>query len=472
MASDATGSPLLCALHESEPLENGDYDEIDTASSDLHPLTAGYCAAAQLPLELVMMVFDCVWAEDDNAALVLGGVCRHWRNIVHQTQKLWLNLVLGPRNPRGKAWLYLRRSKNGVRRLTLRGLAASEAFQKHRDEKRFNSVTSLEVHLLSDAHRFEYASISWWTSFHLPLLTSFNCVVPEDAATVAWFIPNAKTQLQRLEHLSISAPTFEFSHLPAMSMLKTLVLDMKRATRENTWRGPCASCCFEQILRWSPLLESVSLRGKTVETCALSGMSAPPFTLAHLKSLHLEGWFTKSGALSLLRLPALKSLHILPPDTIAAKSVLERLEDAGASDIEELRLRSIPDTDCSLLAPYIRKMSRLSILELSNCQGDIDDLLYKLVRADEPLPLEEIVISDCPALTRGAIDKLVYAGIPSGDYTTPILVHTLSVHGCARVTADQLLNALTLQGRKEYFDTEWWWDLFLPTPPAGTVIDL
>ncbi|KZW03483.1 hypothetical protein EXIGLDRAFT_758834 [Exidia glandulosa HHB12029] len=426
-----------------------------------------YRAFERMPLELVMIIFTLVQVTDHHAPIILSAVCRYWRNFVRDTPTLWYILVLGPHAPHRKALLYLMHSKNNIRRLTIHGLRASKAFCKLRDQERFCTVTSLEVHLVSDKHYFKRASLLWWTQFNLPHLTSIQCFAPDPNTTVVWFESEALTQVQRLEHCIISASTFHFSEWLNTTRLKTLVFEVAHTSRERLSRH-CASCCIHRILRWSPLLESVSLKGTTVETCSPTWVDAP-FTIECLKSLRLAGCFTCASVLNLLRLPALQSLHIAVPADVTVSSVLARLVDAGIASVTELRITRIPDIDCSILAPYILEMNKLCTLELAHCKAQINDLIYRLALRQPPFPLEDISISDCPALTCDALETLIYARIGTGDHTTPLPMHTISVQGCTNITSLKLHDAMTDKGRTRRFAMR---ELMSITHPlTDTIID-
>ena len=72
-----------------------------------------------LPAEIIGNIGACSMAYNPNIAVVMGGVCRYWREAVCSRPELWTHLVLGSRRPAEKTDLWRERSRKHLVELSI-----------------------------------------------------------------------------------------------------------------------------------------------------------------------------------------------------------------------------------------------------------------------------------------------------------------------------------------------------------------
>ena len=96
--------------------------------------------------------------DNPNIAVVLAGVCRHWRESIYAYKALWRHLVLGSKASLDKVVLWFQRSGDCITTLEV-----SESFDHRRDD---SILPSLEI-FLGEVRHFKYFNAAdiqpeWW----------------------------------------------------------------------------------------------------------------------------------------------------------------------------------------------------------------------------------------------------------------------------------------------------------------------
>ena len=405
-------------------------DAIETMRKEIHELqrlTA--CHVGTMPFEILLEVLQYVQQDGPHTALRMGGVCRHWRDVVQRSPVLWSNLVLRGSKPERKAALFLKNAQQGGQRSKLRtinvaGLAAAKLFVSLRASGQLATITEaiLDAEFFNDPVG---TSFSLFDLSQLPSLRRFSIRNGTEFAVTEADV----ARLASLEHLSVQALEVAFSVAPQFDALRTLHLQgVLSSSLINIAVGTDTG--HRQVLNMiatAPLLQELHL--------ATTMLSTQPtdvdIDLPELRSFEPGPHIRNDLIWSRLQMPNLNRLVLTAPVSTYQTLGFMRCD---LTKLTELRLVGPIDIPATRIAERLLTMHNLANLAIIRAEGDITDLVDQISQAGG-LALEEVNFTDCQRLTGGAVVRLVRSRLTTAFTGAPQQCRLISLilDGCSLV---------------------------------------
>lgn len=374
------------------------------------------CHIGTLPVEVLSEIFAYMLANDADAPLRVGAVCKHWR---HATSDLWTRLRLGFYKPDAKAEHWLKMSNRRVDELMTNGWSATAVYNERQAAGDLVSLRKL---------RLDFDAPTPGTDVMPDLLLDGPPALQELHLTVTnaivTFADEHLALLSHLQHLRLDVPFVQFMVVPAMSELRSLHVHGRLSIAVD----PSFHDALGLLLRSSPLLRSLYLCDGMVDPRPTAIETIP---LQFLASIHLSS-LASSPVLNALHVPSLERLVLTQVGS--AIVALQRFRASDLANLRELRLAGVADSSPQLL-PFLLAMPRLAVLQVSRSTADVGQLVDGL--ALSTLALEEVDFSHCTRLTGGPLVRLVKARIPDGEEQMSRL-RVMTIDGCPLVEPDVL----------------------------------
>ena len=276
-----------------------------------------------LPAHVVETIALYALADNPNVAVILGGVCRSWRESVHACPALWTRLVIGPRATKAKIELWRQRSKKHI--LSVR---VSQTFEASRHESLLRSMADV-----------------------MPLIRQLEFINEAAFSKLGW-----TNSLSHLQTLIISSPRFngtrkvrleflgEQQHLRHVTF-RNVPLSLSHRNPGAEWSATSAKL-INVSFSWRLLRQMSNLESLDVENSAFPWHHTydPPIALPLLKRFrHSCGSHNAHRAQRSLAMPSLEVLDLYALQ-FHAHRVLDSLVytfhqltflDVGRSDIED-----------------------------------------------------------------------------------------------------------------------------------------
>ncbi|KAH7106144.1 hypothetical protein BKA62DRAFT_688996 [Auriculariales sp. MPI-PUGE-AT-0066] len=369
---------------------------------ELHRLTG--CHIGTMPFEILLEVLLYLQADDPNTPLPMGGVCRHWRDVVSRSPALWSSLVLRDHKPERKAKLFIDKALRGgqwseLKSIDVEGLTAAKTFKARRDSGQLDAL----MHASFDAARFNDPVGTDFNLFDLSQLPRLRSLTITNGAE--YRVCEADIlRLASFRHLSIHALEVAFETTPEFPELRRLHLQgVNNNSQINVSVG--VNVGYKQILdiiQSAPLLEELHLSTTLMSTQSTADLV---IELPYLQSL--EPGFHASSLLisSHLRTPNVSRLvlaaSLLPEDIFIGVHIT-------SSNLIELHLHKLFLTNLGPVVDQLLQMRNLRVLAIPRAQGAIDRILDAISQVGG-LALEEVDFTGCDELGSGAVVRLVRA---------------------------------------------------------------
>lgn len=374
----------------------------------------------KLPVEIFAEIFTLVFNLESREAIVVSHVCKHWRAVAISTPALWRTLILGKKNPAGRAKLWMARSQGRIRELSIR-----ETFENSRatlssalDGFAWAHLRICRIEGENTIRQFNELIADLSTSHILSDVIEVELTCTSEHRNAFPFRYDLLNP--RLQSLALRSQVVDWTPLSdQFTQLISLVVEDSLT--------PLPGSVYT-VLEQNPMLESLLLR-----TVDMTGAVQTPFALSCLMHLDIAG-----GSLMefcKITTPALQTLRLARVSHGGAQ-FLGGLYKSGPVYLTELSIRSVV-VDATAVIQLLQAAPLLETLIITHMGLEINDVVEVLsapnrtsyllrpaegppLRATHICPLlTHIDFSSSPHLRSRAVINLVKSRFPVEPPTTP-----------------------------------------------------
>ncbi|KZS88407.1 hypothetical protein SISNIDRAFT_490202 [Sistotremastrum niveocremeum HHB9708] len=365
--------------------------KIETEQNEITDLVAQTaCYITRLPTEILLEVFLRL-VEDEEATtpvqMIIGGVCKSWRSIVLDNNRLWTKLTVSRRAPIRRAKLWNQYSAGRLKEVHITPGVPAATLEKVFEQFDDSIPENLQIIKISDS----------WT--HRKLVESLG---PRFRPLVLHFVGNQGVFDHHVTEINMDLSRLRELHTEAihLGIPENLTTLRHLQILAVPW---CESQDLESLLRNNVDLENVSVAQYDLS------INIEAFELPNLRHLQLQGPLVRS--LKLFRSPALQSL-VLDPDGPSRCLSIEILGmQPFPSSLSTLRLRTTI-YEHKRVIELLRQLTQLKVLALTQNSCQMGEVVDAIARENLCPSLEYLDLSSSFNLSGEPCIRLVQARMP------------------------------------------------------------